>query len=233
MRTGSTSLTRQLLRVFGEEAVYPNSRHDRDGIANALSVTRLVEQWAVRSGELRVIAGHFPLRVAELLGAQFRTLTVLRHPVERTLSQLRQYQHSVPEFRGASLETIYADRRRYDRIVHNHSMKLFALTTAEVLPHGLRTRVDFTRDRFEQAKEQLASVDVIGLQEDYDRFTQDLSHRFGWNLDESERANVTNRTAVHSPLRERIAEDNALDMEFYAFAQELLKRRSSSYREPR
>ena len=42
-----------------------------------------------RGDEIRLVAGHFPLCTTELLDVPFITLTVLRPPVERTLSYLR------------------------------------------------------------------------------------------------------------------------------------------------
>ena len=53
--------------------------------------------------------GHFPLCTLELLGGSFTTLTILRDPVERTLSALRDQQERSPELRGAPLELIYDD----------------------------------------------------------------------------------------------------------------------------
>ena len=39
-----------------------------------------------------MVTGHFPLCTTELLGGAFTTFTVLRDPVERTLSYLRHHR---------------------------------------------------------------------------------------------------------------------------------------------
>ncbi len=56
----------------------------------------LLERWKARRDEIRVVTGHFPLCVTELLDADFATFTVLRDPVERTLSYLRHHRDTTP-----------------------------------------------------------------------------------------------------------------------------------------
>ena len=58
-----------------------------------------------------MIAGHFPLCTIELLDAEFTTLTVLRHPVERTLSYLRHHRDTTPADSERSLEELYEQPR--------------------------------------------------------------------------------------------------------------------------
>ena len=45
-----------------------------------------------RRERIRVYAGHFPFVAVELMGQEFVTMTVLRDPVERTLSYHRQWK---------------------------------------------------------------------------------------------------------------------------------------------
>jgi hypothetical protein len=106
-RTASTTLRLRMARHFGEAAIYPDPSDRRRGDwygAAAASVDRLRERMAVRGDEVRVVAGHFPLSVASLIACDFRTFTVLRDPVERTLSRLRQ--------RGRRLVRTYARWRK-------------------------------------------------------------------------------------------------------------------------
>ena len=46
---------------------------------------------------------------------------------------------------------------------------------------------EFSRAHLERAKERLAGIDAVGLQERYEEFCDELSARFGWDLGEPER----------------------------------------------
>ena len=79
--------------------------------------------------------------------------------------------------------------------------------------------IELTPDRVARAEERLASVDVLGLQDRFDEFCEVLQERFGWQLGEPLHANTARRHAdVPDSLRERIAADNALDVEFFEYA---------------
>ena len=71
---------------------------------------------------------------------------------------------------------------------------------------------------------------MVGLQEDFDPFCHLLETRFGWHLGEALVANHTPHVEVGPELRRRIAADNALDVELYAFARELVAERAAGRR---
>jgi hypothetical protein len=225
-KTAGTTLIKRFQRHIEEAAVYPNPS-DCDIVASVISVEHLLERWRARGDEVRFVSGHFPLCTTELLGGEFTTLTVLREPVERTLSYLRHHRKVTPADRDASLEAVYDDSFRFHGLVHNHMVKMFSLTVAE-MTDGALTRVEFTEDRLESAKERLAGVDAVGLQEQFEDFCADLTRRFGWPLDKPRRINFTDPCDVSDEFRARIAEDNALDVELYRFAQELCERRAAA-----
>jgi hypothetical protein len=83
--------------------------------------------------------------------------------------------------------------------------------------------------RFEHAKANLAGVDVVGLNERYGDFLDELHSRFGWwpdGLRRQARANVSAEDwEVPSALRRRIADDLTVDMEFYEYAKTLVEDR--------
>ena len=110
------------------------------------------------------MTGHFPLCTVELLGATFTTLTVLRDPVERTLSYLRHHRKVTPEDRERSLEEIYDDPFRFHGLIHNHMVKMFSLDPDE-MTDGALTPVDFTPDAPRAGQAEPRPVDVVGDQE--------------------------------------------------------------------
>jgi hypothetical protein len=140
--------------------------------------------------------------------------------VARTLSYLRRFRATTPEASDKSLEEIYEDPVRFRRLVHNHMVKLFALQPSE-MTFGMMTEIEFTTDHLARAKEQLSTVDVVGLQEHFPEFCSELHQRFGWRFGDVFYANRTKPEKASAELRARIATDNALDVELYAFAREL------------
>ncbi len=150
----------------------------------------------------------------------FRTFTLLRDPVERTISNLGHYRQVTPEAAGRSLEAIYAEPLRFD-VVHNHMVKMFSLTPAEVT-NGMLSEVSFTPERLQRAKDRLAGVDVIGVQSEFAAFCAALEARFGWTLGPDGFMNRTLEAVETSDaFRAQIARDNADDVALYRFGCEL------------
>jgi hypothetical protein len=222
-KTAGTSLVFRLRREFGRAAIYPPEA-DKGDVAAVISVDHLLERWRSQGDRIRVVTGHFPLCTVDLLGDGFTTLTLLREPVERTLSYLRHHKQMTPGDSDRSLEEIYADPLRFHGLVHNHMVKMFSLTPAE-MTDGVLTRVDFNLDRLERAKENLARVDVVGLQARFEEFCAALTRRFGWDLGTWTHVNRTEPVEISEAFRDRIADDNAMDIELHAFAQRLVEER--------
>ena len=69
-------------------------------------------------------------------------------------------------------------------------------------------------------------MDDFGLQEDLEGFAARLESSFGWRLGPPVHENVTRPTEAPGSFRQRIAEDNRLDMELYQYARKLQRRRN-------
>ena len=219
-KTAGTALFKRLKRHFGDRAVYPDaSDGDLATVVPQLSVEVLEQRWRERHDEIRVVTGHFPLCTTEVLGERFKTLTVLREPVERTLSYLRHHRMLTPADGDKTLEAIYEDDFRYQTLIHNHMVKMFSLTPRE-MTDGALTPVDFTPGHLDRAKQQLATVDFVGLQEHFEEFCEGLHQQLGWNLGGPLQANRTEPVEVSDSFRDRITEDNAMDVELYEHARD-------------
>ena len=90
-KTAGTSLFQMLQNEFGVKAVYPTSE-DGPEVTKVIDNENLRRQLEKRGDEIRVVTGHFPLATVDLLPGEWRTFTVLREPVARTLSFLRHQQ---------------------------------------------------------------------------------------------------------------------------------------------
>ncbi len=163
-----------------------------------------------------------------MLGAQFVTMTVLRDPVERTLSFLRHQAERSQ--RGATKDTplveIYEDPFRFAAMIQNHMVRILSLTPEEMVEgDGVLTQVPYTSARLEMAKEALASLDRFGIQERFEQFCSELSADYGLDVGEPLRTNTTEPVELPSGFADRIAADNALDMDLYDFACRLYEER--------
>jgi hypothetical protein len=217
---GDPSIPLEHDRWFGDDAIYPNETDgDVFSVAPQLSVEQLLLRWKERRDEIRIVLGHFPLCTVELLDADFTTLTVLREPVERTLSYLRHHRKLTPGDRDKPLEEIYDDPFRFEALLHNHMVKMFGLTTGE-MTDGMLTKIEFTPDHLAQARKGLERIDVVGFQENFERFCRELQARYRWPLGVPFYANRTDAFHVSQSFRARIAADNAMDVELYEFAME-------------
>jgi Sulfotransferase family len=224
-KTAGTALIMRLRRHFGRSAIYPDES-DKGDVAAVVSVEHLLARWREGADRFRVVTGHFPLCTTELLGGGFTTFTVLREPVERTLSYLRHHRELTPADRGRSLDELYEDPFRFHGMIHNHMVKMFSLR-ADEMTDGMLTRVEFTPARLDDAKRRLATVDVVGVQERFEEFCDELAARFEWRLGAPMHVNRTEPDGVSGELRARIAYDNAMDVELYEFARGLVGKRAT------
>jgi len=235
-KTGGTSLQMALRKQHGPTHVYPLPR-DRKDVRSQVDVDFLREVWARDRGRIRVVTGHFPLCTTELLGVPFRTFAVLREPVARTLSFLRHRIRLEPELAGTPLPALYGQPRMLHALIENHMVKMLSLTTDE-MDAGAMTMTEFDEGHLERACAALDRMDVVGLQSDLPGFYRALEDRFGWDLDEPIRANVTagsperdgaagDDPAVDEAFVNRIRRDSALDVRLYEYAVDLVARRAA------
>jgi hypothetical protein len=224
-KTAGMTLYHRLIRCHGQ-ALYPLPP-DRGSVDAAMDIDHLARCFSTNRKQIRVIVGHFPLCIDEVLEVPLTTFTLLRNPVERTLSFLRKRTRR-PEYRDVSIDDLYGEPYLLHGWIHNFMVKVLTMTVAE-MRHGVASMVAYDEARLERAKEVLEQrIEIFGVQEDFDDFCRRLSSHLGWDLGDT--TLVTNQTSpmgVSDELRERIAHDSALDMELYRFARDLLDRRRS------
>jgi len=227
MKTGGWTLREQILANFEREQVYPWERLDADMLTANINLEYLTSLPASRSARIRVFTGHFPFVAVEMLGGDLSTITILRDPVERTLSYLRQWKQIHTEHKAHSLEEIYEDPFLFPALIRDHQAKLFALTV-EDRPESYMHVLDVDASRLEIAKRNLERVDVIGTQDRFDELLSELEQRFGWRRVPMRKWNAGREAQGDAPasFRRRIAEDNSADLEFFEHAVRLCEQRS-------
>lgn len=230
-KTAGTTLRDRLRATFTEDQIYPNATDGPDARISVISVEHLRARWKERGDGIRLLTGHFPVRTVELLDppAPFVTVTVLRDPIERTLSFLRH--QAARRQRGATEDTplveLYDDPFRREAMLQNHMTRMLSLAPDEMGPgDGVLAAVPYTAARLATAKDALAALDLFGLQHRLEEFCDELGTRYGLDTGEPRRSNTTEAgEPVDQGLLDRIAEDNALDVELFAHACRLYEER--------
>lgn len=231
MKTGGTSLLWNLAANFPPPQMEPEMAFGKGGSERPPTYGRvdlLMDMAPERRRELRLVAGHFPYAVVDLVQPDV-VFTILRHPVQRTVSLLKQLKRYQPATSDRSLEELYEDPYASALLIRDYQSKLFALQMGEPgVPDNFAHMADYPMDaeRLERAKANLEQVDVIGLHERYDEFLATLSDRFGWRFERHIRARrATEPWEPSRALLRRIEEDNEADMAFYEHARSLYEQR--------
>lgn len=220
MKTSGSSLVMYMRQNLSLERIFPVRS---DGIRAWITTGPLLAVAPERRAGLRGYSGHWPAFAADLVGAT-RTFTILRDPVERTISHLKQQQRDHhPDW---TLEQLYADEFTFAAFLDNLQTRVFAMR-AEDGHDTFMAKLPLDASRLDMAKERLASLDVVGLCEDHPGAVRALQDTFGWDPPAKEwRVKVGHDVPVDGALRERIAEDMAWDRELYDFAAGLVAERS-------
>ena len=224
MKTGGTTFVQHLEGNFGPDEVYPPAQRGVDRQRAYYMIDELRNLSPERRDATRLYMGHFPYVVGALVGADV-TLTILRDPVERTVSFLRHCRRYHTKHAEQPLEEIYDDPWMYPLYIRNYQAKLFAMTVDDKLESHL-DEIDVDDRRLAGAVDNLERVDVVGLSDRYDQFVDETHRRFGWRIDPAPDLRVsTEGWDVSRAFRARIASDNAADVAFYVYACELHDRR--------
>ena len=225
MKTGGTTFRRHLEAQLGADRVYPMPDSD-DRFAAYTSVGRLRELPERHWHRVDAVAAHLPFFASTVLDRPFVTATILRDPVERTVSHLKNCQQHDPSYRGWPLEKIYDDPWLFPLQFHNHQVRFFALRASDGADNFFEP-IAIDDDRLRQALDNIASIDLLGVHDRYDEFVDTVHRRFGWER----RASVSNWLVsgpadVPDRLLDRIRQDNAADIEFFEQVSELQRSRS-------
>jgi serine O-acetyltransferase len=145
MKTGGTSFAFHLQRQFDGSEIYPAKgidRRDEYDIASYVSISRMLRLSPERRAEIRMFTGHFPFVASELLGLDLVTLTLLRHPVDRTISVLKHFKRLSKRYKEFELAQIYEDPFVFAHFVENHQTRMFSVTAADA-PEAFGSKMSY------------------------------------------------------------------------------------------
>ena len=134
MKTGGTSFAFQLRKHFQPREVYPSvgfDLRDETDVAGYVSISRLLRLSPERRADVRVYTGHFPFVASDLLDLDLVNLTLLRDPVDRTISLLKHFKRVSKLYNSKPLEEIYDDPFVFAHFIENHQTRLFSVTAED------------------------------------------------------------------------------------------------------
>jgi len=138
MKTGGTSFAEHLRTNFTTEQRYPDACVTPDmgffdGVEAYIHVPKLISDVNRLEGKLRIVLGHVPYAVRSLLTKDYVAMTLLRDPVDRTISYLKHCRRYHIEHMSQTLEQIYEDAWFHASFISNYQTKLFSMSAQEAL----------------------------------------------------------------------------------------------------
>jgi hypothetical protein len=177
---------------------------------------------------LQLIRGHFPYGIHRCLSQPFEYITILRDPIERTISNYYYVLRSPDHHLHNRLVTQKIGLKEY--VIESSNKQLDNGQTRMISGDGFQAPFGRCgRELLEQAKHNLQhSFSVVGLTERFDETVLLMARRFGWKRTHYVRRNTTEKRLPGEQLDPEILEAvralNALDLELYAFATTLFER---------
>ena len=231
MKTGGGTFSWYLRNSFEPGQVYPDDRLDTDlGVANR-RIDYLLGLPPERHAPLRVYTGHFTHVASELLEEQLGTpltrMVILRDPVDRTISYLKHCTIHHDRHRGLPLEEVYEDEFFFPGFIHDHQTKVLSLTRDDPVTTFFQA-LDVDEDRLARACDVLDAYEVVGITERFEDLVTEVRRRYGWGPLKVPDQHVSDGDwDVSDALRERIANDNAIDLALYDHARRLVEARAT------
>ena len=138
MKTGGTSFSEVLNANFTSDQRYPDayitaSTGFFDRIEAYLHVPKFIADINALKDQLQIVLGHVPYAVRSLLEQNYIALTVLRDPVERTISYLKHCRQYHIEHMEQPLEKIYEDPWFHGSFIQDYQTKIFSMSPQEAL----------------------------------------------------------------------------------------------------
>ena len=210
-KTAGTTLNRLI------ELEYPISQmYSVDPVLFEWSAAHLWKLPQARLGKMRMFKGHMLFGLHEVLPQPATYITVLRDPVERTLSAFYY-------MRSYKLHPFYWKLRRKNWTLEEYVERTTRDNVQCKILAGAEYHGPCTPEILEKAKQHMdRHFSVVGLSERFEESLALMKLRFGWQLKSYSTFNVTRSRPKKGDLAQStldlILERNSFDVELYRLA---------------
>ena len=210
-KTAGTTLNRLI------ELEYPISQmYSVDPVLFEWSAAHLWKLPQARLGKMRMFKGHMLFGLHEVLPQPATYITVLRDPVERTLSAFYY-------MRSYKLHPFYWKLRRKNWTLEEYVERTTRDNVQCKILAGAEYHGPCTPEILEKAKQHMdRHFSVVGLSERFEESLALMKLRFGWQLKPYSTFNVTRSRPKKGDLAQStldlILERNSFDVELYRLA---------------
>jgi hypothetical protein len=208
------------------------SKFDRPEICPAEMWGDLKDYTPEKLATYRLIRGHFLYDICNYLPQKPVFVTMLRDPIDRIISAYEFMKTCIPIRPEAILTQEKARSMTLKEFVCDPSTPAIVNDQTRHLSRDIRGQYPDLKRRewLEIAQENLADFAFFGLTEQFNPSMSLLTYTFGWQpIAEFQNLMVGDRKTKRSELAQdvidAIAERNQLDMELYAFGQNLFAQR--------
>lgn len=203
-KTAGTSFRHMLMKKFADEDIIPNPQDQVSKEYRYVDIPSFIGENPNRKRHTRLIVGHTQYGTEEIFNRKkvFR-LTLLRSPVERSISTLKQHHRRYTELIDWPLEDIMD---KYKERFWNRQTTLFT-----------RDQVDLPEeDRLELAIERMQKFEFVGITEHFSESIQLLEQQTGWTFPRVIRKNTSKKPLeIPSRVMDKIKAWNRLDDQLY------------------
>ena len=187
-KTGGTTIRHYLIAQLGEKSVTPCVFDSR--LSDALA----------RWHDMPAISGHFALHQGDRLPADRYSMTVMRDPIDRFLSQyfFNRSDHA-DRLRNPKVHALDLDA--YLENLSPGELEGLSCQLEMIYPLGTSVRTELSpNEKLEASIRGLESFDIVGLQDELEDFASMLDAKFSWPAATLDFKNVTSQRIHVSAL---------------------------------
>lgn len=238
-KTAGTSLRSVLEDQFYPDEVCPPTEAVEQYGGNYPPLPWLLRIPAERFARYRLVRGHYFHDLGDRFAAPPAVVTMLRRPLDRSLSFLR---HSLraPAYRDRTIDELVADRHFTRKFLWDFQTKILGhrvdLADPAAVPGDANVPMQPGPKMLERAKAALDAAAFVGLAEEFERSMELLEARFGWPVARARpglNRSPSRRAARETPSGEtlaRLREMTQVDEALYAHARAVFERQCGALR---